>query len=221
MTRVDSVQWPAYKIANSANNWHDYVTGYAIGADVRMQWDDTNHTRLPEGTAELTENVSDYSWLTDQQGNAIITLIGVSILNQNSGLYEPIEAVDRSDSGVDTASFGQQTGVPTAYDKISDNIIRLNYKPAQTVSSGIKFFFQRVGSYFSASDTTKAPGVAPILHRGYVIASSYDVALALGLPNLQALSVERQREEQRVVEYFSRRNNDEKNIITHKKNLFI
>src|SRR3990167_11550827 len=77
---VDSTQWPTQKVVNSSNNWHDLVTGYAIGADKRFQWDDTNHTKLPEGTAELTINVSDYSFLTDEQGNAIVTLTGVSLL---------------------------------------------------------------------------------------------------------------------------------------------
>src|SRR3990167_8934009 len=80
LMRVDSTQWPVAKIVASANNWLDTVVGYAIGADRRFQFDDTNHTALPEGTTALTINQSDYSFLTDQQGNTILTLIGVSTL---------------------------------------------------------------------------------------------------------------------------------------------
>lgn len=212
---VDSTQWPTSNIVNSCNNWHDFVTGYAIGADKRFQWDDTNHTKLPEGTAELTINVSDYSFLTDEQGNSIVTLIGVSILN--NGKYEPLKLVDRNDPDYDPSTFGQNSGVPTQYDKIADNIIRLDFKPTATTAAGLKFYFQRTGSYFVSTDTTKSPGVSPLLHRGYVIASVYDIALTLGLKNIQALSVERQKEEQKVIQYFSNRSQDERKRMTMAK----
>ena len=204
--RVDATQWPTANVVNSTNNWHDRVVGYALGADRRFQWDDTNHTALPEGTQTLTINVSDYSFLTDQQSNPIITLIGISILR--NGYYEPLECVDRSQ--VDTSTFGQVAGEPSMYDKIADNIIRLDVLPTATVSAGLKFYFQRAGLYFTASDTTKQPGVAQVLHRGYVIAGAYDCALTLGLQNLQPLSVEMQKEEQKMIEYFGNRNNDER-----------
>lgn len=205
LMRVDSTQWPTANIVNSTNNWHDRLTGYAIGADHRFQWDDTNHTELPEGTTTLTSGQTDYSFLTDEQGNTILTLLGVSILK--NGVYHPLDVVDRAT--VDMSTFAQVSGTPTAYDKIADNIIRLDRVPTATVSVGLKFFFQRTGSYFAATDTTKSPGFAPVLHRGYVIASAYDGALTLGLENLQPLSVERDREEMKMIEYFGRRNNDE------------
>jgi len=208
---VDSTQWPTQKIVNSANNWHDLVTGYAIGNDKRFQWDDTNHTALPEGTVQLTINVSDYSFLTDEQSNAIVTLLGVS--RYDGTRYQPLAQIDRNDPNYDIATFGQQTGTPTRYDKIADNIIRLDSKPTATVAAGLKFYFQRVGSYFTSSDTTKSPGVSPLLHRGYIIASAYDIALTLGLPNLQALGVERAQEEAKMVQYFGDRNNDEENVL--------
>ena len=214
--RVDSTQWPTSNIVNSSNNWHDFVTGYAIGADRRFQWDDTNHTKLPEGTIDLTINQTDYSFLTDEQGNPIITLTGVSILT--GGNYVPLKLVDRNDVDYDPSTYGTTTGTPTSYDKIADNIIRLDYKPSATVSDGLKFFFQRTGSYFDASSTTKSPGVSPLLHRGYVISSAYDGAMTLGLSNLQVLAAERELEKAKVVDYFSKRNNDDpKPRMTFKK----
>lgn len=210
--RVDANQWPTVNIVNSANNWLDMVAGYAIGADRRFQWDDTNHTKLPEGTTALTIHQSDYSFLVDEQGNTIITLIGVSVLQ--NGRYEMIHPVDRNDPTYDPATFGQETGTPTCYDKIADNIIRLDKQPVATVASGLKFYFQRTPSYFVAADTTKAPGVSPLLHRGFVIASAYDCALTLGLPSFQALALERRMEEEKMVRYFAERNQDETVIMT-------
>lgn len=212
--RVDSTQWPTSRIVNSCNNWLDFVTGYAIGADKRFQWDDTNHTKLPEGTTDATSGQSDYAFPTDEQGNAIVTLLGVSLLNSATNKYEPLEQVDRAE--VDTAYFGTTSGTPTAYDKIADNIIRLNYTPSSTITAGLKFYFQRTGSYFAATDTTKTPGVSPLLHRGFVIASAYDGAITLGLDNAGALAQERKMEEDKMIRYFSDRNQDRQRGMTMK-----
>lgn len=207
MMRVDSTQWPTYKVVNSVNNWLDLVTGYAIGADRNFQWDDTNHTKLPIGTTNLVANQSDYSFLTDEQGNKILTLTRIDVLD-SSGDYRQLELIDQSRIGMALDEFQSTAGNPLYYDKIADNIVRLYPKPSGNISSGLKFYFQRSGSYFAATDTTKEPGVAPMLHRGFVIAAAFDGALTLGLNNLQALSVERQLEEEKMKTYFAGRNND-------------
>ena len=203
LARVDATQWPTWKIVNSTNNYLDKVTGYAIGADRRFRWDDTNHTELPEGKRDLTVNVTDYSFLTDEQGNTILSLVKVDYFDGT--YYTPLIPVD---DGTDDETFGQTAGVPTEYKKIADNVIRLNMIPPATVTNGLRFTFQRTPSYFAATDTTKTPGVAPILHRGFVIAGAYDAALTLGLQNLQPLSVEMQKEEQFMKEYFGNRGMD-------------
>lgn len=212
LMRVEANQWPTAKIVASVNNYLDTVTGYAIGADKTFQWDDTNHTKLPIGTTNLVANQSDYSFLTDEQGNSILTLTRMEIQDP-SGTYRVLLPIDQDDfrDAIDTEQT--TTSLPTHYDKIADNIIRLFPKPATSVTAGLKFYFQRTGSYFLASDTTKQPGVSPLLHRGFVIAGAYDGALTLGLANLQPLSVEMQREEAKMKEYFSSRNNDEEKVM--------
>lgn len=220
MLRVDAIQLPTARIVNSCNNWLDMVAGYAIGADKRFQWDDTNHTALPEGTTSLTINQVDYSFLIDQQGNSIVTLTGISILIGT--VYFPLLEIDRSSPDYNASSYGVVSGTPSAYDKIADNIIRLDFKPPATVALGLKFFFQRTPSYFLATDTTKAPGVSPLLHRGFIIASVYDALLAgIGSANVQAISVERDKELQKMVNSFTIRNNDTKKVMTHKRILYI
>lgn len=202
---LDSTQFPATEIANSCNDWLDTIAAYYLESDRKFQWDDTNHTKLPEGRTDLLINQSDYSFLVDQDSNKIVTLLGISILR--NGYYQPLDLVDRSE--VETSHFGQVTGDPTEYDKIADNIIRLNFKPSATVSNGLKFFFQRTGSYFVSTDTTKEPGCSPLLHRGFVIAAAYDKALALGLPTLQGFNIERQLELAKFDTVFASRNNDD------------
>jgi hypothetical protein len=211
MGRVDAVQWPTYKVVNSCNNWLDYVISYGIANDKFLQLDDTNHTELAEAVDDLTINVSDYSFSADQQGNPITTLLGISVLTD--GYYKPLKPVDRSQ--VDTATFGVISGVPTQYDKISDTVMRLDRRPSATVSNGLKYYFQRAGSYFEATDTTKQPGVNPALHRGFVIASVYDMGLnGIGTVDMNAMQNERQFEINKMIEYFNTRNNDQPKRMT-------
>lgn len=205
--RVDSTQWPTAKIVASCNNYLDTVTGYAIGADRNFQWDDSNHTKLPIGTTDLTAGQSDYSFLTDEQGNKILNLTRIDILDPD-GSYRELELIDEANIKKALDSYKSTAGLPEQYDKIADNIIRLYPKPATTVAGGLKFYFQRSASYFVAADTTKEPGVAPLLHRGFVIASAYDGALTLGLENLGVLSNEMIREEAKMKKYFEIRNTD-------------
>ncbi len=208
LMRIDATQYPTSKIVNSVNNYLDTVAGYAIGADKRFQWDDTNHTKLPIGTTNLVANQSDYSFLTDEQGNRILTLTRIDIKDSN-GNWTQLIPIDQTD--IDTAiDEAQRTaGLPIYYDKLSDNIIRLYPKPQTSVTAGIKFYFQRTPSYFTASDTTKEPGVANTLHRGFVINAAFDGALTLGLANLSALAGEREKEELKMENYFLNRNNDQ------------
>jgi hypothetical protein len=208
LMRVDSNQWATSKIVNSFNNYLDMVAGYAIGADKRFQWDDTNHTKLPIGTANLTANQTDYSFLTDEQGNRILTLTRIDIKDSN-GDWRQLMPIDQTQIVGGLDEFSTVTGLPTMYDKISDNVIRLYPTPNASVTNGIKFYFQRSPSYFTASDTTKEPGVASTLHRGFVIAAAYDGALTLGLSNLQPLSIEMDKETLKMQNYFLNRNNDD------------
>ena len=214
MLRVDAAQYPTSRIVNSTNNWLDTVTGYAIGADRRFQFDDTNHSALPIGTTNLVADQSDYSFLTDEQGNQILNLTRIDIKDA-SELWRMLNVRDMANSDVAEDSLQITAGLPTEYDKIADNIIRLTPKPIANVTAGLKFYFQRTGSYFTASDTTKSPGVPPLLHRGFVIASVYDALLAgIGSANIQAVSVEMQKEQLKMQDYFKNRNTDEVVVLT-------
>ena len=216
MAGVDSTQWATSKIVNSSNNWLNHIFTRGKVLDRNFQLDDTNHTALPEGTEDLNINQSDYSFLTDQQGNRITNLTRIDI-KDDSGLYRQLIPIDQAQlNGIALDEWNKTNDKPRYYDKIADNIIRLYPTPAVSVTAGLKYHFQRSPSYFAAADTTKQPGVADDLHRGFVIASAYDASLTLGLNNLQALSVELAKEEQVIDDYFASRQTDEPNRIIMK-----
>jgi hypothetical protein len=213
MARVDSTQWGTSKIVNSCNNWLNKIFTFGKWKDRNFQLDDTNHTKLPIGTTNLVASQSDYSFLTDEQGNRITNITRIDI-KDSSGNWTQLKKIDHSEIGMALDAYESIDGQPKEYDLIADNIVRLYPTPATNVTAGLKFYFQRTPSYFVATDTTKEPGVSHDLHRGFVVASAYDCAMTLGLPNLQALSVELEKEEQKLSDYFASRNTDTKGRLT-------
>lgn len=206
--RADSDQWSNQKITYSVNNALDTITGYAIGADRKFQWDDTNHTKMPVGTTNLVANQSEYSFLTDQQGNQILTLTRIEVLGSDN-IWHVLQPIDIYNISEALDEFMKTAGTPLYYDKSNDNVIRLYPAPSTSISNGLKFYFQRTASYFESTDTTKEPGCANLLHRYLVISAAYDAAITMGLKNLSALQLEMAREEEKMRVYFDDRNKDE------------
>jgi len=209
LMRVDSTQWATSNITNSTNNWLDRIFNYGVGIDRNFQLDDTNHTKLPIGTTNLIADQSTYSFLTDQDGNRITNITRIDVLN-SAGNWTQLKKIDAKEIVGALDEYKKTAGIPQEYDLVADNVVKLYPKPIANVAEGIKYYFQRTPSYLLATDTTKQPGVASFLHRGFVVASAYDGAVALGLPNLNALAVELQKEEGKMRDYFSLRNTDSK-----------
>ncbi len=204
--RVDSNQWSNQKIANSANDYLTKIFIAGIQKDKRFQIDDTNQTKLPIGVTNIVSGQSDYSFLTDEQNNKIVTITRIDI-KDSGGSWTRLTELDENEEpkALDTVVVA---GWPTGYYKLADNVIRLNRLPQSNITGGIKFYFQRTPSYFVSTDTTKEPGVNPLLHPGFVSFCAYDGAETLGLLHLQPLSVTCQRDTADMVTYFSERNQD-------------
>jgi hypothetical protein len=215
IARVDATQWPTSRIVNSANDRLDKIMNYGISADRRFQLDDTNHTKLPIGTTSLVLDQTDYSFLTDEQGNRIINITRLALVDSD-GQEQQLVQTNIGNVDYDSYSYGALSGTPTRFDKIADNIVRLNYKPtAENVTDyDLKFYFQRTPSYFVATDTTKEPGFANDLHRGIVIQCAYDAAFTLGLENVNQLANELAKEDMVMANYFANRNTDELKFFT-------
>lgn len=205
---VDANKWSTAKITLSVNKALDKIAGYAIGADKTFRWDDSNHSKMPIGTTNLTASQSLYSFLTDEQGNRILTLTGISRVTSD-GHEVPLSPVDATGNREQIIQMRETTGTPMYYDKISDNVIEVLPPSDTTVTGGLKFYFQRTPSYFTVSDTTKEPGFSPELNEYIVLCAALEGAVALGLPNLSAVKLRHDEEYERMTQYFTRRNEDE------------
>lgn len=183
------------------------------------QFDDQNHPKYNIITCNIFQGQRDYTFTTDEQGNLILEIYKVFVLNQSvAGLYNECYPVDVESEG-DTESFtsGQNAqGTPYRYDKMANGIF-LDPVPNMDITGGLKIYISREGSYFAITDTTKMPGIAGLFHDYFAVEPSYKYALIHDLPNTEALLAEKQRLEQEITDYYGTREKDRRNVLGNRR----
>lgn len=201
---TNSATYPIADKTRSANNAMDWVTAVILSADGTWQWDDSNYTDLPIGTATLTANQPDYSF------DATVLTVNEVEIKTTTGTWEKLQPIDlytkQDDKSI--SDFESTAGTPKYYDKVGNSIF-LYPKPAYTQAGSLKVFYQRIPSYFQTTDTTKEPGFAKHLHRYLAICIAYDWAVAKEHTKLNWLFQEKQRFEEKIKEFYSSRTKDE------------
>jgi hypothetical protein len=206
--QVDSNQWSTDRITVSLNKALDKAIGYGIGADKRFRVDSTNHTKLPEGVADLTSGTSQYSFLEDEQGNRILTLTRIEV-KDSQGNWVKLLPIDMTQVNEALDEFMSSNGTPQYYDKTTDNVVRFYPAPNYSSSGGIKYYFQRNPNYFETTDTTKETGLAPELDEYVISCAALEGAVSLGLSSLPGIKIIHDEAKENMVQYFTRRSEDE------------
>jgi hypothetical protein len=206
--QVDSNQWSTDRITVSLNKALDKVIGYGIGADKRFRVDSANHTKMPIGTSNLVADQKQYSFLTDEQGNRILTLTRIEVKDEQ-GNWVKVQPIDMTQIDIALDEFEKTSGTPQYYDKVTDNVIRLYPASSYDSTDGIKYYFQRNPSYFETTDTTKETGLVPELDEYIVSCAALEGAVSLGLANLPGIKVIHDSAKEDMVQYFTRRSEDE------------
>jgi hypothetical protein len=217
---TDTTAYPLAQKVRNVNRWYDRMTSLLLDADGRWQWDDTNWTDLPVGVATLVNDQQDYSVFTavpsSGQDYLKITRVEVKNASGNWVLLKPIDQVDVYDQSL--TDFLKTSGMPQYYDKVGASIM-LYPKPATnyvTLTGGLKVYFQRAPSYFSASDTTKQPGFPSLFHRYLSYGASFDYCVKKQLPQKADLEKSILEMEDAVKTFFVLRNKDERLGLTSK-----
>lgn len=153
---------PLAKAARLANLASDMMTGWAIEADDRMEFDDPNWPNQPVLRLNLVSGQRDYLIYKDENDAHVLKVLRVAVKDRN-GVFKVIDPTDiRMTTGVNLAE-NTQSGTPTKYDKTG---VWLNLDPVPDYSSsqGLRVYIQRAAKRFSATDTTKEPGFASSFH---------------------------------------------------------
>ena len=192
----------------------DYLT-LVIQSSGTWKGDDTNHTDYPEIYTNIVSGQREYTFLTDENGNAILDIYKVYAKDSLNGAYrllEPIDVDNESQAGTITDGLNT-TGLPNSYDKTA-NAIRLDLVPTANITNGLKVSINREGSYFTSADTTKKPGFPGVHHKYFYLKPALDYARRNTLTSYPRIEGEVMKLEREIKGYFSERTKDEPRRLT-------
>lgn len=200
-----------YTVANKTRNFNialDEVSGIIIGCDGEWQWDDSNYTDLPIGTASLVSSQQDYSFADDH------LLIEAIEVKDTDGKWKRLKTIDlypdyNNQSKSSITDYLSTAGQPEYYDKVGDSIF-LYPAPNYSQAASLKAFFQRKADPFLTSDTTKKPGFASHLHRFLSVSVAYDWAIAKQHAKSNWLLNEKNRYIQMIKAFYTVRTKDKR-----------
>ena len=175
---ADTTSYPIKAFTRNANFALDKVTSFILKTDGWWQYDDTNNSgELLDVSTALVSGTQKYSlvvtWLK----------IGRVRVKDSGGNWVILEQVERR--ALNNAQLNASSGDPRGYDLLG-NYIYLYPAPNYSVSAGLEVQFQRGNSYFTNSDTTKAPGFASPFHRLISMYAALDFCLINGLSDRAA-----------------------------------
>ena len=203
---------PADKLADVNLTLGDAIS-IALEAGGTWQYDDTNHLDYPIVTTALVSGQRDYSFTTDEQGNQILDIYRVEIVD-STGLAIELSPIDQFDiKGQALTEFMKDAATPLFYDKTANGIV-LYPEPNYTNAAGLKIYYNRTPDYFLSTDTTKKPGIPDVFHEYLALRPSYQYCLRKGLPQTANIKQDMLLMEEGIRAYYNSRSKDEKKVMS-------
>jgi hypothetical protein len=202
--------------------WDEFLilAGEASGT---WQFDDSNHGDYNIIYFNLVSGQQDYSFTTDENGNLVLDIQKVGILDSaTSTQYIELGLTDQQSSGQGGSIFSEDgaTGVPVQYDKTATGIF-LDPKPNYSATKGVKIAISRESSSFTYEDTTKKPGVPGTLQSWFYKHPAFEQAKKKGLSNKTDLEKDIMNLKEMIKTVFSSRERDKRHVMRGKGILYI
>lgn len=200
---VSDTDYPLKDKARNSNLWLEEASFILLTSSGTWQFDDSNHTTVPEGTTDLVSGQRNYTLNQDYY-----RVTKVLVKDQN-GEWAVIDQIDQYEEGVRQylENNSGNVGTPTRYDLRGSELI-LDPIPNYNYSGGLKVYFQRPPSYFVHTDTTKEPGIPSIFHRYVALGCAYEFAYAKSMNQTNNIKNEMMLLEEKMRKHGSKRNPD-------------
>lgn len=204
---TSSTTYPLVDKARRANTaLSDYIS-IALASDTSWAFDDTNYTDFPIGSTDITTSQQDYSFGLD-----MLKILKVQC-KDSSGNWITLDPIDINDSNIPLEERFKTSGIPQFYDKTNSSIF-LYPTPNYTSVGGLKVYYQRDGSVFVSTDTTKKAGIPSLFHKYIALKMSEPYLRDKGKSNYTAVRNEiLDYEINKIPEYYSKRGKDEKLVM--------
>lgn len=157
--------------------------------------DDTNQSDYPIILGNLVSGQQDYSFVTDANGNQVLDISKVRILNPDGITWTTLSQINQdiiTDGDLQTIT----SGIPTEYFLTANGVFLVqkpnyNMRLVQEGAAGLEIWINRSPVYFTSGDVstgTKKAGL-PWAHHEYLsLRPSYFYCLAKGLPQTASLA---------------------------------
>jgi len=213
---ADSTSYPDAILLRRINAASEEIVGKIIGLDGTWQFDDSNFTDFPIGITDLVNSQSDYDFDV-----AMLSVERVEVLDKD-GIWHLLSLIDKSQIDGAMVEYRKIDGLPDEYDKQGSSIF-LYPSPDNgvkvTLTAGLKVYFQRTASIFTAAQVTtgtKVPGFASPFHiiLCYMAALPYCMSFKkdrVALYEKKIMDLEKD-----LIKFYSLREKDKRKIMTNK-----
>lgn len=218
-TNTQNTTTSSYPIADKTTDVNNALNQYFILANsVVGNWrpaDDTNQTDYPIIYTDLVTNQQDYSFSTDANGNQVLDIYKVRVLNPNGIDWTTLEQINQ-DTITDDQLSTVNSGIPQQYFLTTNGIFLVQKPNAATAANAdsLEVWINRTPSYFTVADTTKKAGLPWVFSEYLALRPSYQYCLQKGLAQANNLKADLDRMESAIKKYYRDRNKDYSQVIT-------
>lgn len=190
----------------------DFLT-LAFNTAGTWKFDDSNHTDFPEIYTDIVAGQREYSFVTDENGNAILDIYKV-YAKETGKDYNELIPIDSDTTGVvnGITTGSTVTGVPFSYDKTA-NVIILESSPSASVTDGLKVSINREATLFTTDNLSMKPGVPGLYHKFFYMRPALDYARRNSLSSYSRIEAEYLKLEADIKKNFARRGRDRQDVI--------
>lgn len=240
LTKTNSTSFPVATLTLYTQRAEERIASLISQAEGRWQHDDANYTDFPIGTQNLISGQSDYDL-----GATQLRLINVEV-KLASGIWRRLIPFDPMDLGTSATplsfiplvmfgptmareEFLKTPALPLYYDKLGSSIF-LYPAPdngiSVTLTAGLKYYYERGPLVFDYStskftdgsgSTSSSPGFNSLYHSLVAYWVAYMFAVANGMSMASGYLTEVQRQEAALTKDYSKRDKDERTIMTGRK----
>lgn len=237
LTSTDSTSLTAANLLIFINQEYERIVGKLISETAGAIWQygdagiESGHAAFPNYTIDLVNAQQEYdlsSLITTTNAQTIartrpLTIMGVEVDDQdgNAHVLRPITLRKLHEQGIGQADYQSTDGLPFEYEKREHSLL-LYPAPATanvTLTNGLRIFFLRTANIYTSAEQstgTREPAFPSPWHDALAYGVAYIVAIANGLPNANQLLRERETKEKELLAFISRRNQDDRPIMTNK-----
>lgn len=212
----DSNSYPIASKTRRVNAAMDRFFTLAFQADGRWAYDDINQTTAPLESINLVSGTEKYA--LDTFTSEIIKVLRVEALD-SGGVSHELTLLDEDDPQFDTL-IQTVSAIPNQY-RLFGKYIYVYPKPSYSSTNGLSLYFSRNKSAFTTTDTTKQPGIPSIFHQYICNLASLPYLIEFQKGQKNDIAGQIAKDEAAIIQYFGKRNEGERKIMTHKKTQYI